>query len=219
MARKSEKSKSKKSGGYKIPDLSKVTVRKVIPKGWYSARIEDVESGEGEKGDYFKWAIAINEGKYDGVRAKPFYTSLNPEALFNLKMLLEAVGFKIPAKGFSLEPTELVGEELFVLIDHEIYEGKKQSVIVEMSNTMPDKESDEDSDDDSDEDSDEEDDDDSDDAEEEEDVTEDDIMEMDQEELEEYVESNELDVDLDDIKSLSKMRKKVVSLAKKAKLI
>lgn len=129
MARRA--SKRAKSSALSIPSLAGVDTMVVIPEGEYLAKVVTVEEGEGDKGPYLKWTIAVAEGDFEDKKAKPYYTSFAPDSLFNLRGMLEAVGVEIPDEAFELEPDDLVDLELMIAIEHETYQGKKQSVIVD----------------------------------------------------------------------------------------
>lgn len=230
MARK-KSAKAAKGGAVKIPSLAGVTTAAVLSKGWHKARITAVETGEGDKAAYFKWTFEVIAGKSKGKQPKPFFTSLADNALFNLKGLLEAVGFKIPKKGFNLDPETLVGEELFIHIDHELYEGRTQNIVTMVSDEEPeDDDDDEDEDEDADEDDDEDEDgedgdeDEDEDGEEEEDedeveLTADEIKQMTTEELKDLCEEHELDINFKKVKTLKAQRTAVAKAAKAEGLI
>lgn len=172
MAKKTKKSKKK---GLTL-DLSKVeTGVKTIPEGIYTVEITEVEQKESQSGnDYLAFTFEVTEGKHKG--AKLFHNcSLQAQALFGLKSLLEAIGYEIPGKAFDLDIDELIGESCEVEVAHETFEGKKKSRIVEFIN--------EDSDDEEDEDEDDDDDDEDDDEDEEDDEDEDDEDEPDYESM------------------------------------
>ncbi len=241
MAKKSKKeraaAKGKKKSGLTIGDLSKVQSSFHVGAGPQRVKISEAEVGEGDKGDYIKWGFEVTKGKYKGRKPKPFYTSLAEDSLWNLKRLLEAAGFEIPDGKFDLDPSDLIGEELDVIIDHEVYNGRRQSIVVDFG----DEETAEDEDDEAeeededekpakgkkakagkkkkDEEEDEEEEDDEAEEEEDEEPSEEALMAMTEEELEDFCTDNELEVDLDDFRVISKKRKAVVKAAKKAKLI
>lgn len=140
MARKKSKSKSVSV------DLSGVeTSRKAIPEGQYVVSVNDASIENSSKGnDYIKFEFEVIEGAHKG--AKLYHNcSLQPQALFNLKNVLEALGFSIPKKAFDLDLSELLGMECEVEVGHETYEGKKKARILEF---LGDEDEDDDEDDD-----------------------------------------------------------------------
>lgn len=177
MARK----KTGKKASFRVPSLKDVQARTLIPRGSYKAKVKSVESGEGDSAPYFKWIFEIISGKMKGQQPKPYYTSMAETALFNIKGLLEAVGYKIPKGEFDLDPADVIDEELTISIDHEVYENRKQSVVVGFGDEggdddedSDDEDEDEKEDDDEDEDEDDDDDDDDDDDEDDDEDDEDD---------------------------------------------
>lgn len=207
MARKAKA--SKKSNKILIPSLKDVQSRMVIPAGNHKAKVKAVESGMGEEFAYFKWTFEIIAGKAKGQEPKPYFTSLSPKSLFNIKSVLAAIGYKIPKGEFELDIDAVIDEELDITIDHELYEGRKQSIVVGFG-----EEADEDADEDEDKDEDEDEDEDKDEEGEEEELDEDEINEMTEAELEDLVSEHDLDVKLAKLKTLAKQRKAVIKAAK-----
>lgn len=125
----------KKSKGNVTVDLSGVeTSRKAIPEGQYVVSVNDASVETSSKNsDYIRFEFEVIEGPHKG--AKLFHNcSLQPQALFNLKGVLEALGFTIPTKAFDLDLSELLGLECEVEVGHETYEGKKRARILEFIN-------------------------------------------------------------------------------------
>ena len=144
----------KKSKGNVTVDLSGVeTSRRAIPEGQYVVSVNDASIETSSKNnDYIKFEFEVIEGPHKG--AKLYHNcSLQPQALFNLKGVLEALGFTIPTKAFDLDLSELLGLECEVEVGHETYEGKKKARILEFINPEE-AEEDEDEDEDDDEESD-----------------------------------------------------------------
>jgi len=207
--------KSKKSNKIIIPSLKDVQARMVIPAGAHTAKVKAVEPGEGDEHPYFKWTFEITKGKAKGQQPKPYYTSLAPAALFNIKSVLAAIGYKIPKGEFELDMDAVIDEELTIQIDHEVYEGRKQSVVVGFGDDAADEDEDEDEAEDADEDEDE------DEAEEadEEELDEDEINEMTQAELEDLASTHDWDINFKKLKTLQKQRKAVIKAAKEEGLL
>ena len=162
MAKKSKK-------GIKLNFDGVETGYKAVPEGTYEVRVKEVEAGTSQaNAPKLDFKFEIISGKNKG--SLLFYTcSLQPQALFKLKVVLEALGYEIPEGNFNLDIDELIDLECSVEVAHETYEGKKRARIVEFIT------SDEDDEDDSeDEDDDSEDEEDTDDEDEEEDEEEDD---------------------------------------------
>lgn len=140
--------KKSKSKGVTV-DLSGVeTARKAIPEGQYIVSVNDasIETSQNDS-QYIKFEFEVIEGSHKG--AKLYHNcSLKPQALFNLKGVLEALGFTVPTKAFDLDLSELLGLECEVEVGHEVYEGKKRARILEF--ISPDDEDDDDEDEDED---------------------------------------------------------------------
>lgn len=252
MARKTKKErraeagkKGKKKAGLTIGDLSKVQSSFFVGAGPQHLKVIEVEQDEGDKGPYLKWTFEVTKGKYVGRKPKPYYTSLADDSLWNIKKVLEAIGYEIPEGEFDLDPSDLIGEECVGIIDHEVYNGKRQSVIIDFGDESEDEDEGEEPDEEEEEDEDEkpargkkggkdkagkksgkkkkdeeeEDEDETEEEEESDEPSEEAINEMTEEELEDFCTDNELEVDLDDYRVISKKRKAVVKAAKKAKLI
>ena len=129
MAKKRRPSKAVKV------DLSGVeSSQKAIPEGEYVVSVNDASIESSSKGnDYIKFEFEVIEGSHKG--AKLYHNcSLLPQSLFNLKNVLEALGFDIPTKAFDLDLSDLLGLECEVEVGHETYEGKKKARILEFIN-------------------------------------------------------------------------------------
>ena len=129
MAKKRRSSKAVKV------DLSGVeSSQKAIPEGEYVVSVNDASIESSSKGnDYIKFEFEVIEGSHKG--AKLYHNcSLLPQALFNLKNVLEALGFEIPTKAFDLDLSDLLGLECEVEVGHETFEGKKRARILEFIN-------------------------------------------------------------------------------------
>lgn len=101
-----------------------------VPDGNYTAKIEEVEHTEskssGEPMLVLKWRVTSKKGKgtllYDNI-------SLQPQALWRLKMLLEGLDMEVPDSSMDLDLDELEGQETDIQVTNETYEGKKRSRI------------------------------------------------------------------------------------------
>ena len=208
MAKKSKK-------GIKLNFDGVETGYKAVPEGTYEVRVKEIEAGTSQaNAPKLDFKFEIISGKNKG--SLLFYTcSLQPQALFKLKVVLEALGYEIPEGNFNLDIDELIDLECSVEVAHETYEGKKRARIVEFITS--------DDDDDSDEDDDSEDDDDDDDSEDEDDEDtddedEDDEDEEDDDEDEDEDEEDEVDYESLSLKELKALAKeKGIKVDKKAK--
>src|SRR5271165_543569 len=76
-----------------------------VPEGDYRARVTGVKVGTAKSSGntMLIWEFTGVEGKLKGKKLKD-YTTLNPEALWKLKSLLEALGIEVPKKKLDLTP-------------------------------------------------------------------------------------------------------------------
>ena len=101
-----------------------------VPADTYRVRVDkcDVGKAKGSGKDKIHWEFLIAEGEYEGQRLF-LDTSLQPQALFKVKQVLEACGFEWDEDGF--ESSELPGSELVVGVELDEYEGKPSNKVVE----------------------------------------------------------------------------------------
>lgn len=113
-------------------DLSGVeSSRKTIPEGTYTLIVNAAnQKNSSNNNPMIAFEFEVADGPYKGV---PLYEncSLQPQALFKLKSVLEALGFEIPNKAFDLNLRDLIGLTCEVEVGHEVYEGKKRARILE----------------------------------------------------------------------------------------
>lgn len=113
-------------------DLSGVeSTRKAIPEGTYSVVVNKAELKDSQSGNpMIALEFEVDQGTHKGVKLYE-NCSLQPQALFKLKAVLQGLGFPIPKGNFNLDADELVGMSCEVEVGNEIYEGKKKSRILE----------------------------------------------------------------------------------------
>ena len=164
-------------------DLSGVeSSRKTIPEGTYTLTVNAVnQKNSSNNNPMIAFEFEVADGPYKGA---PLYEncSLQPQALFKLKSVLEALGFEIPNKAFDLNLRDLIGLTCEVEVGHEVYEGKKRARILEY--LTPDLDDEEDGEDDD------------------EDDLEDKLSELDLDELKDL--AKDLDISASDIKKAKK---------------
>ena len=128
-------------------DLSGVeSSRKTIPEGTYTLTVNAAnQKNSSNNNPMIVFEFEVADGPYKGV---PLYEncSLQPQALFKLKSVLEALGFEIPNKAFDLNLRDLIGLTCEVEVGHEVYEGKKRARILEYLTPDLDDEEDDDED-------------------------------------------------------------------------
>ncbi len=214
----SKKSKRGKKGKSVKINFKGVETRKLCPDGDYPLVVKEVSQEEGDKAPYWSWLFQVNKGDHKGVQAY-HNTSLAPQALWNLKNVLEALGMEVPDSSLEVKLSELPDLECGATLERTTWENKSKMQIVDFFplDDLEDDEDDDDEDDDDEEDDDkgkEESDDDEeeeeDDEEDNEEITEEEIKGMSSDELDELVDDNEIDVDLEGIKGIKKKRQAVI---------
>lgn len=100
-----------------------------IPEGEYRAKVVSVTQEEGQAADYLKWEFELDGNEEHDGRKVYLNTSLAPQALWNLRGLLEALGVDVPDDEMDIDPTELEGLVIGLQIENESYEGKKRSKV------------------------------------------------------------------------------------------
>lgn len=229
MVRRTRETRAGRRGrgrkGVRSVDLSDVQTFVAFPEGTFHLRVKEIEEGEGDAGDYWKWVFE-DASKKPVEGTVTHITSFAKQALFNLKSLLESLEVEIPDSEFDLVIEDMIGLEMMAETAQEDVEtdnGRRTYTrIVDhwpldaddakpKSSKKGGKEEDE----------------------EEEDekparrsragkpkaVTEEDVSEMSQDELEEMIEAHKLDIDLGDFKTVSKMRAGVIAALKDAGVI
>src|SRR5438477_9919463 len=100
----------------------------VAPEGWYRVRIQKGEERISKESNEPMWALwLISQSEPHVGRVLFDMPSLQPHALAKLKAYYEAVGYQPGPEGH--DPERLNGQELFVKIDHEVYQGEKRAKI------------------------------------------------------------------------------------------
>lgn len=181
-------------------DFSDTTSNAVLPEGEYLLEVEDVEqkTSENSGNDYLAITLKVAEGKHKGQKVW-HNCSLQPQALFNLRSVLEALGFTIPQGSMDLDPADMIGEVCGGTIAHETYEGKKKARVIEFFS--PDEGSDDEED--------EEDEVDSDDSQEESEVTYEEVQEMEKDDLLELAEEHSVKLTVKQKKSVPAIREAI----------
>ena len=113
-------------------DFTNVEPGGKVPEGDYPVRVREVTVEESSSGNpYLKWVFEIIDGRYKG-RILYHNTSLQPQALFNLRNTLEALGMEVPQAVVELDLDNLVGLKAAVSVEIEVYQGKEKSRVVEV---------------------------------------------------------------------------------------
>lgn len=111
-----------------------------IPAGDYVVKVKKVEQkiGESSGKPYLNWELEVISGGDKSAKGKVLYhtTSLQPQALFNLRNVLVALGIDIPKKSLEIGLDKLKGKIMGVTVEDDEYRGEdgrkqKKSSIVE----------------------------------------------------------------------------------------
>lgn len=106
-----------------------------VSEGDHKVKVLEVTEEEGaESGKpYLNWKLKVIKGAEDDDKGKTLYhiTSLQAQALFNLRKTLEAAGIEIPNKAMNLDLDELEGLTFMVTTEDEEYKGKKRSRVID----------------------------------------------------------------------------------------
>lgn len=129
---KTTTSKTKKRNTVRV-NFEGVETRAKIPDGQYHVKVDETSVEEGDKAPYIKWVFEIVEdGKFQG--RKLFYnTSLAPQALWNLRNLLETLGVETPDKETELDLDSYSDLELMVRVENEVWDGKERPKVTDFS--------------------------------------------------------------------------------------
>lgn len=129
MATKRNAAKSKKALSV---DFSDTEASGVVEEGDYLIELDEVEqkTSESSGADYLSLEFKIVEGDFKGKKLW-HNCSLQPQALFNLRGVLEALGFEVPTGVMELDPADLIGSTCGASVTHEVYEGKTKARIAE----------------------------------------------------------------------------------------
>lgn len=113
-------------------DFSDTETQQTIEEGDYLLTVDEVEqkTSDNSGADYLSISFKVAEGQFKG--KKVYHNcSLQPQALFNLRGLLEALGFEVPQGRMDLDPADMIGETCGASIAHETYQGKTKARPVE----------------------------------------------------------------------------------------
>lgn len=102
-----------------------------VEDGDYTLEVQQAEKKNSSSGNpMIAWEFTVAKGEYEG--AKIYHnTSLLPQALFNLKNLLLAMGVSVPNGKMKLDLDSYVGNLVGAEIMNEEYDGKKRPKVVD----------------------------------------------------------------------------------------
>lgn len=135
MPKVASKKTPAKSKGISV-DFTGVESRVLLPEGDYQLEVSELTQEESESGNpYLKW-VFLTVDEDPKLNSKKVYhnTSLLPQALWNLRNLLETLGIEVPDAAIEIDPEELIGLSFMGTLVHEDYNGKAQ---VRLTEYMP----------------------------------------------------------------------------------
>ncbi len=102
-----------------------------VPDGDYLCEVDEVtlETSQESGQDYLRWVFKIVDGKCKGSRIWD-NTSLQTQALWKLRQLLEALGVDVPEGPLELETEEYIGLPATLTVQNEKYQGKDYPRVV-----------------------------------------------------------------------------------------
>lgn len=124
---------AKKTKGRSVEvDMKGVEGGGKVPEGEYVVEVSEVTSElSSENNPYLSWVFKVVDGKQKGKKIW-HNTSLQPQALFNLRNVLEALGQEVPDGALKLDLDEVIGLTMGVNVEHETYQGKAKARVVDV---------------------------------------------------------------------------------------
>lgn len=132
MAKPDKTAGKKKKNVVKV-NFAGVETRAHITDGSYHAKVAAASLEDGNAAQYIKWTFEIvSDDKANG-RKLYYNTSLAPQALWNLRNLLETLGVETPDSETSLDLDGYIDLELMVRVESEVYEGKERPKVTDFT--------------------------------------------------------------------------------------
>lgn len=142
--------KSKKSNQVSVDFTGVSAGGRTIADNQYILTVNEVptlETSPESGNQYIKWCFSVAEGKYKG-RKLWHNTSLQPQALFNLRNLLEAMEVEVEEGDMDIDLDDFEGVSVGAIVVNEKYEGKDRPRVSEFIRAEDVEASDEDEDED-----------------------------------------------------------------------
>jgi hypothetical protein len=109
-------------------DFTGVEAGGLISEGLHTAEIVEAEVRESSTGnDMINLKCKIFGDDPEAGRVFYHICSLQPQALFNLRTVLQSIGHEVPEGVYEFNPQDMVGGVAQVEITHDVYEGKTRS--------------------------------------------------------------------------------------------
>ena len=126
--------RGKKKDGVSV-DFTDVESRVLLPEGEYEVTVDSIttrtskDSGE----DYLEWLFRTQNVEEDRYDKQPLYfnTSLQPQALWNLRSLLETLDVDVPSDKMDIVFEDILGLEMIAVVGHEMYDQKPRARLVD----------------------------------------------------------------------------------------
>ena len=94
----------------------------ILP-GEYIAQVRNIEKKEGTNYPYLLFELTILSGAAKGLSINHICT-LKPKGLFNLRNTLIACGLNVPKAAVRVDPKQIIGRKLGIVVGTREYEGK-----------------------------------------------------------------------------------------------
>lgn len=100
---------------------------RLLPEDTYLFEIKEIEEKEGESSGqpYLAFTLEVADGEFVKTRAWDNF-SLQPQALWKLRGLLETIGMDVPDGSMDIDLDELIGVMVKADVIHEPWEGKQK---------------------------------------------------------------------------------------------
>ncbi len=128
MARANSRNRKAKAGVVSV-DFTGVEASGKVEEGRQIVTVDgtpEVKTSDNSGTDYINWKLKAKGGVIYHT------TSLQPQALWNLRNTLEALGLEVPEGAMDLDLSEVDGLEMGVEVEHESYQGKKRPRIIDV---------------------------------------------------------------------------------------
>lgn len=100
-----------------------------IPPGLYKATIASVKETEAQDGTaMLVYGFRPTSSRFR-TRLFPYYCKLQQNQLWKLRDLLVAAGERIPKKALNIDPNKVVGREIAIEVEDDVWDGKVRSQV------------------------------------------------------------------------------------------
>jgi hypothetical protein len=117
--------KKRRKSGVSVDFTGVEASSRTIEDGTYPAVVKSCEVKESDNGEYLSFQWEVKQSKSATVLVYD-NASLQPQALWRLKLLLETLGEEVPDGAMDIDPDDFAGREAKVEITNEKYDGKRR---------------------------------------------------------------------------------------------